>query len=119
MAGIVPLDRRGIGLNHLVHLDSGDTGAASDGFEYRLDGAIGAFGVARHGARIGHVRSRCIEADELRRHGPASNVENVHGSAHCYPSPFSARVIVLSRSRSEERRVGTEGVSKCRTRWVP
>src|SRR3546814_6143807 len=84
MAGIVPLDRRGIGLNHLVHLDSGDTGAASEGLEYRLDGAIGAFGVARHGSRSGHGRNRCIEADEMRRHGQAERERTRVKSSHTY-----------------------------------
>src|SRR3546814_15169765 len=40
MDGIVPLDRRGIGMKHLCHLDNGDTGASSEGFESRTELAL-------------------------------------------------------------------------------
>src|SRR3546814_14079297 len=43
----------------------------------------------------------------------------LHAHATVAPVPLRAFEKVLGRRRSEERRVGKEGVSTCRSRWSP
>src|SRR3546814_15786528 len=42
-----------------------------------------------------------------------------HGTLRCYVGSLLQREVSALANRSEERRLGKEGVSKCRSRWSP
>src|SRR3546814_7319096 len=69
-----------------------------------------------------HSRSKAggneKRADQLRRNRDPHAVASGCTMIHCHSSPLALSVR-LESSRSEARRVGTECVSTCRSRWSP
>src|SRR3546814_5191405 len=71
-------------------------------------------------AAIPHRRSVCQTAPSLWRHlYAAKHPRRLGQSRHPSPSGFSVNPSSFSFRRSEERRVGKECVSTCRSRWSP
>src|SRR3546814_2848546 len=49
-----------------------------------------------------------------------TGLRRVHNGSHmCFPCTSTGRPAAASHTRSEERRVGKECVSTCRSRWSP
>src|SRR3546814_14786860 len=51
--------------------------------------------------------------------GTGASVQVVEGAVEVSTLDGGARDLILPGARSEERRVGKEGVSTCRSRWSP
>ncbi len=98
------LGRLGVGGEDVGDLHRGHAGLVGDRLENGLDGAIGGRLAAGDIAGIRHVGSRGVQPHQLRAHGAAGDVEDVHGTRAAHPhSPFSARLIVLMRPSRKER----------------
>src|SRR3546814_12725631 len=72
---------------------------------------------ARHAEGDGDFRERRATVAAQMRHDPAVEVVgNEFGAGHRFPLSDSSACLTR---RSEERRVGKECVSTCRSRWSP
>src|SRR3546814_12400797 len=59
-----------------------------------------------------------VRIDEVKKAGPVRVIEGGGGGSNVTPLPFYT-FGGDGKKRSEERRVGKECVSKCRSRWSP
>src|SRR3546814_18656222 len=93
----------------------------------RGDSGIGAGGVGvREGNRVHHLPERrrldvgriCEQPVKLRR-AHASRSDNEERRDDLFVEYRGVALQYLLDARSEERRVGKEGVSSCRSRWAP
>src|SRR3546814_11430884 len=78
-----------------------------------------------YAAALDELSPRCREVFRLRRHGEMTTAEvaDRFGMSHRMVQKYMVQALELLsvrlRPRSEERRVGKECVSTCRSRWSP
>src|SRR3546814_18017570 len=60
----------------------------------------------------GYIQGEVANAVEL-------SCKDCHGTADAYPNLLTSNVAARPQGRSEERRVGKECVSTCRSQWSP